>query len=706
MEGLDFRVYELLQHTQRADELSRKLPDVSKRALAASLERLVKDGRILRNKKNKYGRIEAFGYLAGTFLSTKHRFSFVTPENPENGKDDVFIPPRADGGAWQGDRVLIQLQDTPRRKGETVRREGAVVKILERNRKDIVGTVEKRGRKLFLLTEDGKYPAIELLKDHLEGTKEGEKIAVKIVFWGDDRKHLPPQGVVTQKFGESGSMEASIAAILHENGIFEPFPAEALEQADSISQDVPETELAQRTDLREQLIFTIDGDDAKDFDDAVSLEKLPNGHYLLGVHIADVSNYVTPASPLDAEAYRRGTSVYYPGHVVPMLPLALSNGICSLNPQVDRCAFSAMMELDKEGRRHGAKFMKSLICSKARMTYHKVNQILQGDAALRQEYTALVDTLEGMNALAHTLRRRRMERGALELDIPEAEILTDEDGHATTVEMRARADSEKLIEEFMLLANEAVAEYLFRRDDPTVYRVHENPDPEKLRVFASFARQFGYRVDASKPEDTQQLQTVLNGAKDKPEQRVLPTMLLRSLARARYSDDCIGHYGLQAKYYLHFTSPIRRYPDLVAHRMLYKAITAQEFTNGDRLFCEEAALQATTREQAADNAERDIDKLFMADYMHPFIGQLFDAQVSGVTGFGLFVTLPNLVEGLVRIEDLPGDQYEFDPAKLTMTAARSGKRYAIGTAVRVRLVAASNVTGQIDFTMTDKAEQA
>ena len=422
-------------------------------------------------------------------------------------------------------------------------------------------------------------------------------MAVEVTSYGDDTYH--PQGVVSAVLVENGTMEASIAAILHENGVFDVFPDEVLKQADAIPQQVDLASAGKRLDLRDKLIFTIDGDDAKDFDDAVSLEKLDNGHYLLGVHIADVSHYVTPDSPLDSEAFRRGTSVYFPGHVVPMLPFALSNGICSLNPNVDRLAFSALMEMDASGRRFGARFSKSIIRSKARMTYNKVNKILAGDKGLREEYAFLVETAEKMNDLAHALYKRRIERGALELDIPEAEIRVDEAGKPVEICFRERGESEKLIEEFMLQANEAVAEFMCKREHPTVYRVHENPDPDKLRAFAQFARPFGYRIDPSKPEDTAQFQVVLRGAKNDPKQRVLPTLLLRSLARARYADECIGHYGLKAKFYLHFTSPIRRYPDLIAHRMLQKALTGEEFTAADENMCAEAAQQSTSREQAA-----------------------------------------------------------------------------------------------------------
>ena len=694
MDELDSRILAQLAKPARGDELAKALPDVSKRNLAAALDRMTRAGLLVRSKKNKYGRAEDFGCVRGTFLATERAFAFVSPEN---GGDDVFIPPRADGGAWQGDHVLIRLSDTPRDKN---RPEGAVVRVLERAKKDITGTLRKRGRAFFLEPDSGKFPVIEIAKNRQAGGQPGDKAAVRVVFWGDAAKRLPPQGVVTALLGESGSMDAAIAAILHENAVFDAFPNDALSQADACGDTVDPAEAARRVDLRDKTIFTIDGDDAKDFDDAVSLEPLENGHVLLGVHIADVSHYVTPGSPLDDEAWKRGTSVYFPGHVVPMLPVALSNGLCSLNPDVDRLTFSAFMELDRDGRRHKANFAKTIIRSKARMTYNKVNAILAGDEGLRAQYAALVPTFEQLNDLTHTLRRRRMERGALDLDIPEAEVVM-QDGQAVDVIARPRGDAEKLIEECMLLANEAVAEYMDKRDDPTVYRVHENPDPEKLRAFASFAKQFGYRVDAGKPQDTAQLQAVLNGAKDKPDQRILPTMLLRSLARARYDAECIGHYGLQAKFYLHFTSPIRRYPDLVAHRMLFKALTAQSFTNADHVFCAEAAVQSTLREQAADNCERDVTKLYLADYMSRFLGEEFDGVVAGVTSFGVFIELPNTVEGLVRIEELPGSGWEFDATRMTLTA-RSGQRITFGTPMRVRLVAASNITGQIDFVPADQ----
>lgn len=690
MNELETKLYALLARPMRAEELKKYLPAYSKQQIRQALDQLTNEGKILKNKKNRYAHAEHYGCLTGVFQATERGYGFVTPETPdENG--DVFIPPYATGKAWQGDRVLVHLTDSPRRH----KREGEVMRILSLCTDEVTGTVMQRGKTVFVRPASKKYPDLIIPKNRTLDAHSGDRVAVKVMFRGDGR--LSAQGAITQIFGRNGTMEASIAAILHENGITVPFPDEVLRQADACGDTVDPAEAARRMDLREKLIFTIDGDDARDFDDAVSLEPMENGHMLLGVHIADVSHYVTPGSPLDDEAYRRGTSVYYPGHVVPMLPVALSNGICSLNPDVDRLAFSAFLEVDKDGRCHKSQFAKTVIRSKARMTYRKMNEIFDGNEERRAEYAFLTETADRMHALSQSMRRRRMERGALDLDLPEAEILTDESGEPVEVSFRARGDAEKMIEEFMLAANEAVAAYMTHRNNPTVYRVHESPDPEKLRVFAQFARPFGYRVDASKPSDTAQLQAVLDGAKDDPRQRALPTLLLRSLARARYDAECLGHYGLQAKEYLHFTSPIRRYPDLVAHRMLFKAISGQQYTKSDWVFCEEAASQSTTREFAADTAERDIDKLYLAAYMEQFIGQDFDGEVSGVTSFGLFVSLTNAVEGLIRVEDLPGDDYEFDDQKMMLIGRRSRVRYTMGTPMRVRLTAASRVTGLIDF---------
>ena len=698
--GLETRLLGLLAQPMRIDEIRRALPETGKNELKDALDSLIADGKVMKNKKNRFAVSAHYGCVAGTYLATERAFGFVTPDVAEGEPkpDDLFIPPNAGGGAWHGDRVLVKLTE---RKNGRGRREATVIRVLRRAGNELTGALVQRGNAYFVQPTSRKYPEIMVDRHSLGDARVGDRVAVSVSHYGDEK--IMPQGVIQADLGEDGTMEASIAAILHENAVFDFFPDEVLRQADAIPQEVDPAALHGRLDLRDKLIFTIDGDDAKDFDDAVSLDRLDNGHYLLGVHIADVSHYVTPGSPLDQEVYRRGTSVYYPGHVVPMLPFALSHGICSLNPDVDRLTFSALMEVDKDGWRYGAKFAKSVIRSKARMTYNKVNKIHAGDEALRGEYAFLVETAQEMNELAHALYKRRIERGALELDIPEAQITVDENGRPVAIQYRDRGESEKLIEEFMLQANEAVAEYMCKRGFPTVYRVHENPDPEKLRVFAQFARPFGYRIDPSRPEDTFQFQTVLRGAKNDPRQRILPTLLLRSLARARYADECIGHYGLKAKFYLHFTSPIRRYPDLVAHRMLQKALTGEAFTAADENWCEDAAAQSTTREQAADNCERDIDKLYIAAYMKQFIGEEFDAEVSGVQAFGVFAALENGCEGLIRIELLAGDYYQYDEQHMALVGRHTGKRFTIGTPIRVKLIAASEVTGQIDFAPAEGA---
>lgn len=691
---LEQQLYSKLKTPRKLDEIQKIFPETSRALLQQCLDALEIAGRITRNKKNYFAQIGHYGYLLGTYHATERGHGFVSiltePGKPQ--PDDLYIPVDKTGGAWNTDRVLVQPENSKYVNGHKT---ACVMRIIERGCTELTGVVRLHGQAYLVQPSSAKYPAIAVRSCDLAGAQEGDLVSVVITSYGNSI--TLPQGEIIAHFGNSETMDAAVAAILHKNNVFDVFPAAALEQAENIAPTVPADALAGRLDLRDKLIFTIDGDDAKDFDDAISLESLENGHWLLGVHIADVSHYVTPGSPLNTEAWKRGTSVYYPGHVVPMLPFALSNGICSLNPHVDRLTFSALMEIDKEGRRHRTTFAKAVICSQARMTYRKVNRILEGDVALCEKYAFLVPTLEAMNQLAHMCLQRRVERGALEMEIPEVEIVVDEHAQPMDLHYRERGESERLIEEFMLQANEAVAEYMCRRNYPTVYRIHEKPDPDKLRAFAQFARPFGYRIDPGNPNNTTQLQVVLNGAKNDPKQRILPMLLLRSLARARYADQCVGHYGLQAKFYLHFTSPIRRYPDLVAHRMLQQALTEGYFTLADSVICEEAAEQSTGREIAADTCERDIDKLYIALYMKQFIGEEFASEVSGVQPFGIFVSLNNGCEGLIRLELLSDDYYEYDELHMELRGRHNNRRFTIGTPVPVKLIAANELTGLIDF---------
>ena len=686
-----------------AKKLNKRGVRIPHKQLTALLTDLVNEGLLLRARGSRYARPEYYHCQTGTFCSTGRSYNFVTPDS---GGADLFIPPHRDGGAWNGDRVLVhQLETHSHRRGashpEEGRTEAEVYRILSENRDTRNGCLSLRGKMVVFHADSGHYPDIVISKKHLNGAQVGDRVAVQITFRGSD-KYLP-QGVVTKVFGSGATMESAIASILHENDVPDSFTPQAAEQARRIPSSVSDADCVGRLDLRELVTFTIDGDTAKDFDDAVSLESLPNGRVRLGVHIADVSHYVQTGSPLDKEAFQRGNSVYYPGHVVPMLPFELSNGICSLNPHVDRLAFSVLMELGTDGQRYQVAFHRSVIRSHARLTYNQVNAALTGDQTRRSELGDLVPILEQMNRLALTLHRLRLARGALELDIPECEIRCDENNHVTEIGSRERGLGEHLIEEFMLIANETVAEHLNRTGSAAVYRVHEQPDPKKLREFAQEARLFGYRLhDDELLKDTHALQNLLDRIHGKEGQQALPSLLLRAMARARYSPDNLGHYGLAAKYYLHFTSPIRRYPDLMVHRMLAKQLAGRQSTAEDRTACSDAALQSTAREQAADDCERRIDKLYQAEYLSHYIGQTFSGYVSGVTNFGVFVCLENQIEGLVRLDSMENDWFEYDPTRMTLVGKRSGKRYYLGLPVTITVANASPTSGQIDFLFTEE----
>lgn len=697
-------IIENMQTVCTTDEIIRALDQRGARPKHSDLVRLlaelVDEGSLMRARSNRYGKPEAFGCITGTYCATGRGYAFVSPSD---GTEDIFIPPHRSKEAWHGDHVLVHVQTNtkPAKNGKNYkhnRREGEILRVLSQARSDLTGCIVMRGKMTMFRDDSGKLPEIVVSKKHIGDAHPGDRVALKVLFRGNEK--FLPQGVVTKVFGSGLTRDAAAAAILYEHDISAPFPEDALQQVDSIPLFVQEKDWAGRLDLRSCKLFTIDGDTAKDFDDAVSLEKLPNGHYRLGVHIADVSHYVTPGSPLDKEAFRRGTSVYYADQVIPMLPLPLSNGICSLNPGVNRLAFSAFIELGEDGTRYSVDFHRSVICSYARLTYAQVNRILAGDVKERKLRQDLAPILDEMNALAKNLHTRRMQRGALELNIPEAVILCDRYGDPCGVEKRSRGEGESLIEEFMLIANEAVAETLCHGHMSAVYRVHESPDLSKLRAFAGQARLFGYRLRERDLSDPHQLQNIIDKASDDPEQQALPTMLLRSLARARYSSECLGHYGLAAKYYLHFTSPIRRYPDLVVHRMLTRMLADEQESRELNELCEAAALQSTEREMAADAAERDIEKLYMAEYISQYIGHTFDGYISNITNFGVYVQLDNLIEGMVRVDTMHNDWFEYDPERITLFGKHTGQNYHLGMRVNVTLVNASNITGLIDFIFT------
>ena len=624
--------------------------------------------------------------LIGTYQATGRGFGFLIPEEGE----DCFIPPRAQGSAWNGDKVsAVITEEDP----ATGRRTAKVTGVLERANRTVIGVLEKHDRALWLKPDSQRLPGLIQVATKRRNLRVGERAAVSMTSFGGDRH--PPVGTLREIFGPADQRESAVAAILYGNDIHRDFPPEVMEQTRSIPQFVQTAALEGRLDLRDKTIITIDGATSKDFDDAVSLEKDDQGRWVLGVHIADVSHYVQPGTPLDLEAYERGASVYFADQVVPMLPEALSNGICSLNPQVDRLALSCILTLDREGAVADHRIAKTVLRSAERMTYGDCNKLLAGeDPALAVKYAHILPMLKDMAALAKVLEARRRRRGGLDLETQESQVVCDDQGEPVAVLLRRQGESEKLIEAFMLAANECVAEHLARAGKPCVYRVHEKPSTEKTDALRTLVAPLGYDL---KTADGSGLQKLLDWAKGKPEEGAVSMMVLRSLMKARYDGENLGHFGLAAPYYCHFTSPIRRYPDLMVHRILTALLDGKWDKEGKRLTAAvpRAALQSSQRELAAQQAEREIEKRYLAEYMSHQLGEKFTGAITGVTRFGLFVMVAGGVEGLLPVEALPGGPWEYDEARLTLQGP--GDRYALGMELEVECAAADPVSGQIDF---------
>ncbi|OQB14769.1 MAG: Ribonuclease R [Firmicutes bacterium ADurb.Bin193] len=488
--------------------------------------------------------------------------------------------------------------------------------------------------------------------------------------------------------------------LLRQHGLTQEFPLAVMDEVSKIPEQIPEEEFARRRDLSDMTIVTIDGEDAKDLDDAISVERLSDGNYLLGVHIADVSWYVRANTELDDEAFNRGTSVYLVDKVVPMLPKKLSNGLCSLNPHKPRLTVSCFMTIDESGGVIDYELCESFIVSKARMTYTKVTKVLDGDMAARSEFSDLVPTFELMRELALILRDKRMRRGSIDFDFPEPKIITDDDGRAVDVKLYENTVSNKIIEEFMLAANETVARHMSSLELPLVYRVHEKPTEDKIERFVNLVRSMNYRFKMKKSISPKAMQNLLFQIEGKPEQLMLSTMMLRSFMKARYSNENLGHFGLAADYYCHFTSPIRRYPDLMVHRILREWLNGRLDKKRIALYAKltkDAAEQSSDTEVGAVEAERDWVSYKMCEYMEDKVGQDFDGIISSVTSFGIFIQLPNTIEGLIRMSDLNDDYYEFDEATMTLVGRHTRRTYRIGESIRVRLARVAKDVKQIDF---------
>lgn len=666
------------------------------KSFVKALVQMEEQSLVIRTRNNRYGLPEKMNLVRGKLTAHAKGFAFVTPE--ETGMDDIFIPPHETKNAMHGDLVLVRVSSV----SSGSRREGAVEKIIERGLTEIVGTYSKSNHYGFVIPDDKKIVNDIFIPNTANmGAVDGHKVVVKITAYPEGR--VSAEGEIIQILGHKNDPGVDILSVIHSNGLPLEFPQDVLEQAQQTPEVIDASDRENRRDLRDQVIVTIDGADAKDLDDAVTVTELENGNYKLGVHIADVSHYVTEGSPIDREAYDRGTSVYLVDRVIPMIPHRLSNGICSLNPKVDRLTLSCDMEIDAEGHVIKHEIFQSVIKTTERMTYSDVNKILvDQDEELRARYEPLVPMFERMEKLASILREKRMKRGAIDFDFKESKVLVDEEGHPTDVILRERSVAEKLIEEFMLVANETVAEHFHWMDVPFIYRIHEDPKEEKLQRFFEFITNFGLVVKGKANSiHPRALQEIIEAVEGKPEEMVVSTVMLRSMQQAKYHDESLGHFGLSTEFYTHFTSPIRRYPDLIVHRLIRTYLIEGNLSSETRdkwsFLLPEIAEHTSKRERRAVDAERETDDLKKTEFMLDKVGEEYDGIISSVTNFGMFVELENTIEGLVHVSAMNDDYYRFEERQLAMIGERTAKVFRIGDEVRVKVIKVDKDERAIDF---------
>lgn len=662
-----------------------------------ALVKMEEKGLVVRTRSNRYGLPQKMNLIRGKLTGHAKGFAFVTPED-EPGADDIFIPPNETKSAMHGDTVMVRISSET----SGSRREGTVIRILERGVTEIVGTYSESKHFGFVIPDDKKIASdIFIPKQSSGGAIEGHKVVVKLTSYPEGRTSA--EGEVIQILGHKNDPGVDILSIIHKHGLPLEFPEEVMAHANAVPDTIDEKDIGNRRDLRNETLVTIDGADAKDLDDAVTVSKLENGNYKLGVHIADVSHYVTEGSPIDREALERGTSVYLVDRVIPMIPHRLSNGICSLNPKVDRFTLSCEMEITPEGEFVGHEIFESVIKTTERMTYGDVNKILMDkDEELLTRYEPIVPMFQEMEQLAEILRNKRMNRGAIDFDFKEARVLVDEDGHPQDVVLRERSVAEKLIEEFMLAANETVAEHFHWLDVPFIYRIHEDPKPEKLQRFFEFITNFGYLVRGSANEvHPRALQEIIEAVAGKPEEMVISTVMLRSMQQAKYDPESLGHFGLSTEFYTHFTSPIRRYPDLIVHRLIRTYLIEGKIDPATQekwdSLLPDIADHTSKRERRAVDAERETDDLKKAEYMLDKIGEEYDGIISSVTNFGMFVELPNTIEGLVHVSYMTDDYYRFDERQLAMIGERTAKVFRIGDEISIRVSNVNKEERSVDF---------
>nr|WP_294148395.1 ribonuclease R [uncultured Clostridium sp.] len=669
------------------------IPKEKRRELKAVLEALLKDGKLSLSSKGKLGKPETFA-ITGTFSGHPKGFGFVTVEGRDS---DVFIPGDRTRGAMHGDRVQIVIEEEEGSR----RAEGCVIRVLEHANESLVGTYEKSKGFGFVIPDNQKISKdIFIPQGSDAGAVTGHKVVVKIKEFGDD-KGKKPEGVITEILGHINDPGIDILSIVRAYDLPEEFPEQVMEQLKTIPDEVMPEELLARKDLRALKTVTIDGEEAKDLDDAITLVKKENG-YELGVHIADVSHYVREHTPLDTEALKRGTSVYLTDRVIPMLPHKLSNGICSLNQGEDRLALSCLMEIDDKGMVVGHEVAETVIRVDRRMTYTAVNAVITDrNPEAMEEYREFVGMFDLMKELADILRNRRHSRGSIDFDFPESKIILDEKGHPVEIKPYERNAATRLIEDFMLLANETVAEDYFWQEVPFLYRTHDKPDEEKMKKLGTFINNFGYTLRMPNGEvHPKEVQKLLDKVENTPEEALISRLTLRSMKQAKYTTLNSGHFGLAAKYYTHFTSPIRRYPDLQIHRIIKECLCGKlddrRVSHFEKIL-PEVAVKTSALERRADEAERETDKMKKVQYMEQYIGQEFDGVISGVTNWGFYVELPSTVEGLVHINELRDDYYLFDELHYELIGEMTRKTYKLGQPIRVQVTGCDRFAKTIDF---------
>mgnify|MGYP001295856449 CR=1 FL=1 len=669
------------------------------RQMLDCLNELESDLSIYHTNKDKYIAFEYSHLKKGKIDVSEKGFGFVLMED----EDDIHVDKEHLNGAQDGDMVIVEIVN----KNTGSKKEGRVLRIAKRNYGVLVGEyVYNNGNPSVIISDKKFKQKIVLTKESTKNAVDGHIVLLNVIKELDGNTILAEIKTI---IGHKNDVGVDVEAIIYKHMFSPKFPDEVLEELDNIPDVVRPEDKIGRRDLTGKVIFTIDGDDTKDIDDAISINKLKNGNYELGVHIADVSYYVKPGSKLYDEAYERGTSVYLVDRVVPMLPHKLSNGICSLNPGVERLAVSCVMEIDNKGNVARHDIFESVIKSRIQMTYKKVNKWLD-DGVIEEGYAPFTNDLSMMKELADIIRQRRERNGAIDFDTDEAKIIADENGKPIDVVLRERSSGEKMIEDFMIIANETVASHVFYMELPFVYRVHGTPKEEKVNDFLNFVSSLGYKITGKvNIKYPSSIQNVLDQLKDKKEYKILASLMLRSMQKAVYQTDNIGHFGLASKIYTHFTSPIRRFPDTTVHRLLrtylFKGDESKKTIDYFKEYLPVLADHASQKERDAIECEREVEDMKMAEYMMDHIGEEFTGMISGVTSFGMFVELPNMIEGLVHISDIKGDYYNYDEATMSLVGQKHKKRYRIGDEVTVICTSASKEEAFIDFEISSESSE-